>query len=52
MKFEKFKFKNKQGKIIEFTCEESKLANFFGANPSAPNFLTHIFLITDKNLHC
>ena len=43
MKFEKFKFKNKQGKIIEFTCEESKLANFFGANPSAPNFLTHIF---------
>lgn len=43
MKFEKFKFKDKNGKVIEFTCEESKLANFFGANPKAPHFLTPIF---------
>ncbi len=43
MKFEKFKFKNKEGKIIEFTCKESELANFFGANPNAPYFLTPIF---------
>lgn len=43
MKFEKFKFKNKEGKIIEFTCRESELANFFGANPNAPHFLTPIF---------
>lgn len=43
MKFEKFKFKNDEGKMIEFTCEESELANYFGANPEAPHFLTPIF---------
>lgn len=43
MKFERFKFKNKDGKIVEFTCEESELANFFGANLNAPHFLTPIF---------
>ena len=44
MKFEKFIIgTNETGKDINFTCNESKLANLFGANPNAPNFLTKIF---------
>ena len=44
MKFEKFIIgTNEKGKEIKFTCDESKLANFFGANQDAPNFLTRIF---------
>ncbi|MEK6932175.1 MAG: hypothetical protein AABW56_00060 [Nanoarchaeota archaeon] len=43
-KFEKFIIGiNEKGKEIKFTCDESKLANLFGANPNAPNFLTRIF---------
>ena len=48
MKFEKFIIGvNEKGKEIKFTCDESKLANFFGANPNAPNFLTRIFFKKD-----
>lgn len=43
MKFEKFSFKDTVGKKITFTCDESKLANFFGKNADAPNFLTKVF---------
>lgn len=28
---------------IEFTCNEGELANYFGANPDAPHFLTPVF---------
>lgn len=31
------------GETIEFTCDEEKLSNYFGANPNAPHFLTPIF---------
>src|SRR3989344_2555131 len=43
MKFEKFSFKDNTGKKTTFTCDESKLANFFGKNVDAPNFLTKVF---------
>lgn len=36
---------------IEYTCDEHKLANYFGANPQAPHFLTPIYFdikILDK----
>lgn len=31
------------GDDVTFTCDESKLANYFGANPEAPHFLTPVF---------
>ncbi|SQC00759.1 hypothetical protein [Clostridium tetanomorphum] len=31
------------GDELEYTCEEDKLANYFGANPHAPHFLTPIY---------
>lgn len=31
------------GKEIEFTCDEDKLANYFGANPDSPHFLTPVY---------
>lgn len=31
------------GEEIMFTCDESKLANYFGSNPNSPHFLTPIF---------
>lgn len=31
------------GEDVTFTCDENKLANYFGANPKAPNFLTPVF---------
>lgn len=31
------------GNLMKYTCDESKLANYFGANPEAPYFLTPIF---------
>ena len=31
------------GKPVVYTCDENKLANYFGANPEAPHFLTPIF---------
>ena len=42
-KFEKFEFIDTSGKETNFSCDESKLANYFGKNPEAPNFLTHVF---------
>lgn len=31
------------GKEIHYTCDPSKLNNYFGANPSAPHYLTPVF---------
>lgn len=31
------------GREISHTCNEDKLANFFGKNPGAPNYLTPVF---------
>lgn len=43
--FEEFIYEidNDTGKQVVFTCDENKLANYFGANPEAPHFLTPIF---------
>lgn len=35
------------GRPVQFTCEESKLANYFGANPDAPHYLTPVFFRRD-----
>ncbi len=34
------------GKLITYTCDPAKLANLFGANPEAPQFLTPVFFKT------
>ena len=34
---------NDVGNAIEFTCDSDALANYFGANPQAPHFLTPVF---------
>jgi hypothetical protein len=34
---------DKEGKPTSFSCESEKLANYFGANPGAPHFLTPVF---------
>ena len=34
---------DENGENVSFTCDEEKLANFFGKNPGAPNFLTPVF---------
>jgi len=31
------------GHPVKFTCEEDKLANYFGKNPDAPHYLTPVF---------
>ncbi|WP_243896432.1 hypothetical protein [Actinomyces bowdenii] len=31
------------GKPIKFTCDPDQLANYFGANPDAPHYLTPVF---------
>lgn len=31
------------GEAISFTCEEDKLANYFGKNPESPHFLTPVY---------
>lgn len=31
------------GRPVKFTCEEDKLANYFGKNPDAPHYLTPVF---------
>lgn len=43
MRFEKFTFLDASGNKINFTCDESKLANLFGKNADAPSFLTKVF---------
>ena len=35
------------GQPIRFTCEEDKLANYFGKNPDAPHYLTPVFFRSD-----
>ena len=34
---------NETGRPIRFTCNPDKLANYFGANPDAPHYLTPVF---------
>lgn len=34
---------DENGRPVKFTCEEGKLANYFGANPEAPHYLTPVF---------
>lgn len=41
-KYEEFSFINKNGEEQSFTCEEDKLANFYGKNEDSPNYLTPI----------
>lgn len=59
---------NPEGKEVHFTCEESKLADFFGKNPEAPNYCTPVafkkdvldkyygypekYIVEDGYLHC
>lgn len=38
---------NDDGKPISYTCDPGALANYFGANPDAPNFLTPVFFRPD-----
>jgi hypothetical protein len=38
---------NEKGEDVNFTCEEKKLSNFFGANKGAPNYLTPVFFSKD-----
>lgn len=44
-KFEEFIYDidKDTGKPVTFTCDENKLANYFGANLEAPHFLTPVF---------
>ncbi len=35
------------GKLKEFTSDEEKLANYFGKNPGAPDYLTHVYFSLD-----
>lgn len=35
------------GEPITFTCDSNKLANYFGANPDAPNYLTPVHFKRD-----
>lgn len=34
---------DENGRPVRFTCEEDKLANYFGKNPDAPHYLTPVF---------
>lgn len=59
---------NSDCKEIQYTCKESELSNYFGANPGAPHYLTPVFFkkivlnkyyaepnkytVTDGNLFC
>lgn len=38
---------DEEGEDVVFTCDEEKLANFFGKNPAAPQFLTPVFFRRD-----
>ncbi len=38
---------DKNGRPVRFTCEEDKLANYFGKNPDAPHYLTPVFFKPD-----
>lgn len=34
---------DENGKEIKYTCDPDKLSNYFGANPSAPHYLTPVY---------
>jgi len=34
---------DENGDLIKYSCNPDRLANFFGANPDAPNYLTPVF---------
>lgn len=34
---------DENGKEIKYTCDPNKLSNYFGANPSAPHYLTPVY---------
>ncbi|GAA1493138.1 hypothetical protein GCM10009627_14840 [Curtobacterium herbarum] len=34
---------DQNGRPTKYTCEQDKLANYFGANPDAPHYLTPVF---------
>lgn len=34
---------DENGKEIKYTCDPSKLSNYFGANPTAPHYLTPVY---------
>jgi hypothetical protein len=36
-----------QGRPIKHTCDPGKLANYFGANPDSPHYLTPVFFRTE-----
>lgn len=38
---------DENGKDVVFTCNPDKLANFFGKNPEAPQFVTPVFFTKD-----
>lgn len=38
---------DEDGNDVLYTCDEEKLANYFGKNPSAPHFLTPVFFRRD-----
>jgi hypothetical protein len=38
---------DEDGDEVLFTCDEDRLANYFGKNPSAPHFLTPVFFRRD-----
>ena len=42
IKYEEFSFIDTNGEEQSWTCEESNLANYFGKNPEAPNYLTPV----------
>jgi hypothetical protein len=47
-KYEEFFIRfDEQGKGVYHTCEEKKLSNDFGKNPTAPNYLTPVFFSKD-----
>jgi hypothetical protein len=35
------------GKEVKFTCDPAKLANYFGANPKSPNYITPVYFRRD-----
>lgn len=43
--YEKFiiDYDEEEDEMIEFTCNEKELANYFGSNPESPHFLTPVF---------
>ena len=38
---------DRDGEPLTFTCDPDKLANYFGANPDAPHYLTPVFFRRD-----